>query len=471
MKEPYYKTRNGSLNHGDNIQILPLLADNSIDCIVTDPQYGWSFMGKEWDKAIPTVELWKHCLRVLKPGAFAFIMSGARSDCLAHNIINIGDAGFNVNFTPIFWTYASGFPKATNISKAVDKRLGIECEKMPIGKAVKRMIPGADQDKTGSWIKDNGREYQPGITIPATPHAKALDGSYAGFQPKPAVEIIIVAMKPLSEKTYVDQALKNGKGITWLDDGRIPYESDGDKESSRFGTQMDIRKNNLKSPIGIKAHNVLSSENGRFPANLLVSDDVLNDGKEHNSGYMNQDIEGRKWVCYGQMYDRHVETIGDSGSYCRFFSLDAWWEQKLKQLPKETQKTFPFLLVPKASKGEKNKGRDELPEKHTPTTGNNIGGRPHNEDNPRLKQNIHPTVKPVELMSYLITLGSQLGDIILDPFIGSGTTALASEVLNRKWIGIEIDEESCNIAKHRLEGEEFRDQTGLFEFGSRSPTL
>ena len=108
---------------GDNQELIKELDTNSIDCIVTDPPYGWDFMGKDWDKAIPSITLWKECLRVLKPGSFMFVMSGARADCLAHNIVNIADAGFNVEFTPIFWTYAIGFPKAQNISKMIDKKL------------------------------------------------------------------------------------------------------------------------------------------------------------------------------------------------------------------------------------------------------------------------------------------------------------------------------------------------------------
>ena len=89
------------------------------------------------------------------------------------------------------------------------------------------------------------------ITAPATVEAKESNGSYAGYQPKPAVEIILVVMKPLNQKTYIDQALENKKGITWLDECRIPYESEADKEATRFGTQMDIRSGNYKTPTQV----------------------------------------------------------------------------------------------------------------------------------------------------------------------------------------------------------------------------
>ena len=100
------------IENGDSLEVLKGLEDNSIDFICTDPPYGYSFMGKQWDKAVPSVEIWQECLRVLKPGAFINVMSAPRSDVLSRMIVNIEDAGFRVDFTPIYWTYASGFPKA-----------------------------------------------------------------------------------------------------------------------------------------------------------------------------------------------------------------------------------------------------------------------------------------------------------------------------------------------------------------------
>lgn len=170
-------------------------------------------MGKSWDKTLPDIGIFKECFRVLKPGAFAFVMSAPRSDVCARMMLLLEDAGFEIGFTPIYWTYASGFPKAMNIGKMVDKRLGVEREVTGYeSKHINR--PQTDNwDKSaqpiskGIFTEAKGGGLQP-ITAPATPEAKALDGSYGGFQPKPAVEVIIVAMKPLSEKTYVDQALK-----------------------------------------------------------------------------------------------------------------------------------------------------------------------------------------------------------------------------------------------------------------------
>ena len=219
----------------DCLETLRRLPDNSVDLLVTDPPYGISFMGKDWDtfnevvnpqgayenkkgfKKLPRqntksileffIPIWQECFRVLKDGAFAFVMSIPRADCLSRMIISLEDAGFRVGFTPIFWAYASGFPKAQNIGKAVDKRLGAKRERK--GHIVYSKNPTKHESEFGNIAptKDGKMNREWDITQPATPQAKALDGSYAGFQVKPSVEVIIVAQKPMTEKTYVGQAL------------------------------------------------------------------------------------------------------------------------------------------------------------------------------------------------------------------------------------------------------------------------
>jgi len=186
---------------GNALDHLSKICDNSIDLIVTDPPYGISFMGKDWDKALPSLEIWKQCFRVLKEGKLAFIMCSPRQDVLSRMIINLETAGFRTNYTSIYWSYASGFPKAKNNK----------------------------------------------------------DGSYVGFQPKPAVEVILVVSK--------------GKTLTWLDDCRIPYQSEQDKETTKniySRNNKPIRGNSLeytqrKNPT---IHNYNIDQKGRFPANL-----------------------------------------------------------------------------------------------------------------------------------------------------------------------------------------------------------
>ena len=94
------------IKNGNSLELLKDVKSDSVDCIVTDPPYGISFMNKDWDKAVPDVAIWKECLRVMKPGAFAFIMCSPRSDVQAEMVIKLKEAGFEVNFSPIYWTYA-----------------------------------------------------------------------------------------------------------------------------------------------------------------------------------------------------------------------------------------------------------------------------------------------------------------------------------------------------------------------------
>ena len=110
---------------GNCLDRLKDLEDNSVDAIVTDPPYGLSFMGKKWDYDVPSKEIWKECLRVLKPGGYLLSFAGTRTQ---HRMaVNIEDAGFEIR-DMIAWVYGSGFPKSLNIGKAVDKLQGNERE-------------------------------------------------------------------------------------------------------------------------------------------------------------------------------------------------------------------------------------------------------------------------------------------------------------------------------------------------------
>lgn len=115
--------------HGDSLEVLKTLDDESVDVLVTDPPYGYSFMGKAWDKALPDIGIFKETLRVLKPGAFAFVMSAPRSDVCSRMCLLLEDAGFRIDFSPIAWTFASGFPKASNTYKTCLKELATELKK------------------------------------------------------------------------------------------------------------------------------------------------------------------------------------------------------------------------------------------------------------------------------------------------------------------------------------------------------
>jgi hypothetical protein len=428
---------------GDSEIVLSDIPDNSIDCIVTDPPYGYGFMGNGWDHSVPRTDIWNECLRVLKPGAFAFIMSAPRQDVLGRQIFCIEEAGFCVDFTPIYWAYASGFPKAHSISKAVDRKAGAA------RKILGRNPNSRENCDISNTIYESGTVGKTAyMTEPATEEAKIFEGAYAGFQPKPAVEVIIVAMKPLSEKTFGDQAKANGKGITWLDDCRVPCADTCDQLIARACTTEPNRHRPFTSIANKYRSREYAKKNenarGRFPANLLVSDDVIN---IESKGALAPVKSGQKGFG-GQIYGKY-KSAGDDGasfysdketstSYSRFFSLDTWAEKNL-----------PFLMVPKASKREKDAGIEgEVREIDTRT--DRAKGSMVEKGLPPGK-NIHPTVKPLKLMTYLVTMGSRPGDIVLDPFSGTGTTSIASMMLKRDYVGIEISPEYHEIALKRLE--------------------
>lgn len=388
--------------NNDSLYALKELDENSVDAVITDPPYGYSFMGKDWDKAVPSVDIWRECLRVLKPGGWCMVMSAPRSDVQNAMISRLMEAGFRLDFTPIYWTYASGFPKAGNVGKLVDKRLGVEREVVGQYNARGFSEVSPTEDGRNMWAAGEVVDKPTDRTVATSDQAKALDGSYTGFQPKPAVEVVIVAMKPLSEKTYVDQALKNGKGITWLDDCRVPTTDTA--TADRYKSPIK-QGNDYFSGLDELAPKSIEPQ-GRFPANLLVSDKALN-------------------------------------GHSKFFDLDAWAD------------TLPFLAVPKASKSEKDAGLEAFEEKQMGRHQSSLDGGKmltgSGNERTNTRKNHHPTVKPLKLMSYLITLTTREGDTVLDPFVGSGTTVVAAKQLGRNGIGIEREAEYAEIAQARYD--------------------
>ena len=506
------------LINGESLEVLKEYDDDSLDLLCTDPPYGYGFMGKSWDKTLPPREIFEECLRVLKPGSFAFVMSAPRSDVQSRMVKMLEEVGFDVSFSPIYWAYATGFPKAMNIGKAVDKRLDVE-----------REVVGKEKIDIGmqSGTMHSGRPInvvERDKTVSTSDEAKKLDGSYAGYQPKPAVEVVIVAMKPLEQKGYLDQALDNQKGVTWLDDCRIPfadpsvedkrlieggswdtskmgeniysggwagkrvpsqkkklsdkeqYDKDNVGSQKNFDTEADglsrgnqpVRKTTKRKPreentvfktSGFKSENNDTAEAsplGRFAANLLVSDDVLNDGKVRRSTGGTGDINVE--TKFGQTSNRIQKPFNyqDEGSFSRYYDLDAWWESRLSKLPDGVRNTFPFLVVPKASKSEKNMGLDDFEKQQkiyngqSPESSKDMKGV-EKKFTTQPTKNIHPTVKPIQLFSYLVTLGSRKDDVVLDPFMGSGTTPISCVTLDRKYLGIEREKEYFEIAEARVD--------------------
>ena len=395
-------------------------------------------------------------------------MSAPRSDVQSRMMVRLEEAGFNIGFTPIYWTYATGFPKATNVGRAVDKKLKVKAKSLGKVKGMGKQNSEWNGKLAGRKEDSFKSEYE---KFEATSdEAKELDGSYVGYQPKPAVEVVIVAMKPIEESSYIEQAMKNGKGVTWLDDCRIPYNLESD--DPRIGKNYSHNASADYKPGQTKNNNngelqTLHNEDGRFAANLIVQDDVLNDGVKRSKGKHTDSGSGSGGIWQESTGKPAGRTYGDEGSFSRFYDLDSWWKSQIHKLPESVQKTFPFMIVAKASKAEKNKGLEHLPKKKS----SSMPGRRNAEDmsNSKIdhdvtgrfvteKQNVHPTVKPIELMSYLITLGSRENDVVVDPFVGSGTTCIAAKMLDRKYIGVEKEKDYAIIAKTRVEDAESPNQ-------------
>ncbi len=433
------------LLRGESPEALDELADNSIDAIVTDPPYELGFMGKTWDNSsiAYSVALWRECLRVLKPGGHLLAFGGSRT---YHRLAcAVEDAGFEIR-DQIMWLYGSGYPKSLNVSKAIDKAARAQREVIAEGTPVKRMISGADQNRTGSWIEDDGREFTSTVTVPATPLAQQWQGW--GTALKPAHEPIVVARKPLTG-TVANNVVTYGTGALNIDGCRI--ESTDSQLAEKYASirNAGVRRNAV---YGVDARRRSDGRTephagGRWPANVIHdgSDEVLagfpmtgksTGGSGRGSGHLGYHGGGNGNV------GESAGGYGDEGSAARFFA----------NLPIDELDTRSFIYNAKASRAERNAGLEGLPERReSDGAKDDVAG----DDNPRngssaARQNTHPTVKPLALMRYLVRLVTPPGGVVLDPFLGSGTTAVAAILEGFEWIGVEKTAEYWPIIEARV---------------------
>lgn len=441
---------------GDCAEVMRGYLDNSIDCIVTDPPYGLNFMGKAWDKALPPKAAFSEMCRVLKPGALAFVMSSPRQDLMWRMAQLLEESGFELGQSFISWVYASGFPKAYDISKGIDAKKGLQRTVIGKGKAglAKSMdLAHKNEPEESSYyrpLKNGTSENIFDLTEPASSEAREWSGWKSVTGLKPALEVVFMVQKPLSEKTIVDNVLKWGTGAMNVDACRVPIEKQDNIYEKNPHTLHTYDAN-----YGIyqkREDQKYEIPEGRFPANLLVSDDALNNGNNTQSpNSYKRESTSKNVIAYGKGIGENEGDFslnyGDIGSFSRFFDLDAWGSHN------------GFLNVPKAGTGEREYGL-YLGEKATPRSKFNLnnGEREERFDGGKLtkRRNTHPTVKPVELMAYLIELGCPRGGVVMDPFVGSGTTCIAAKKLGRRFIGIEIDPESHRIASTRVAAESIK---------------
>ena len=409
--------------NGDCLEELKKLEDNSVDAVITDPPYGLSntkpqqvadvlkawvtgdtvsvpakrggFMGKDWDSFVPPPAVWEECMRVLKPGGHMAVFAGARTQDLMGLSIRL--AGFEIRDT-LGWVYGSGFPKSQNIARQLDKTLG---EDVPIGKSF-NTAGGGDRE---SEFANNGRSEAHKQWSPMSDAAKQWDGW--GTALKPAIEPIILARKPL-DGTVANNVLAHGVGGLNIDACRV-----GTGGHLAWSKPRDMGYHGGTDTEGSVA---TESPAGRFPANVLLDEHAAKE-MDKQSGNV-RGVIGMKKVSGGhnfnigehtpQKFNKTSGQIKDSGGASRFFPV--------------------FKYQAKAPKRE----------------------RPviEREDGTKIQ---HPTVKPVALMEWLVSLIVPPGGVVLDPFAGSGTTLQAA--LNKGFtpIGIEQDADYIKLIEKRLE--------------------
>jgi DNA modification methylase len=394
--------------HGDCLEVLRGMAAASVDSIVTDPPYGLSFMGKRWDYDVPSEEIWRECLRVLKPGGHLLAFAGTRTQ---HRMaVRIEDAGFEIR-DMIAWVYGSGFPKSLDVSKAIDKAAGAEREVVGIrtdgrGKSPQK-INNHGQGDTGIGHADGSKQTYC-ETAPATESARQWQGW--GTALKPALEPITMARKPL-DGTVADNALTHSTGALNIDGCRVA--TDPAVDDPRLGGAGTWSSDKMaKNAYGAYAgEQVGSSALGRWPANLI------HDGSSEVIQLFPNNNPGCK---------PHILSASDVTAVAN--KSKGWGsvtvpKDKLAGFDDGDNKSAArFFYCAKASKADRD------------------------------SNNHHPTVKPTALMRYLCRLVTPPGGTVLDPFMGSGSTGKAAALEGFNFIGIEREAEYVEIAEARIAG-------------------
>jgi DNA modification methylase len=509
---------NYTVHIGNNLDILPTLQDCSVDSIVTDPPYELGFMGKKWDSTgiAYNTDLWRECLRVLKPGGHLLSFGGTRT---WHRVaVAIEDAGFEVRDS-IAWMYGSGFPKSLDVSKAIDKGTGENKQRQlkfvnwmrstgitakqineatntqmsshyiglsqpaiatadlfdklrPYLPEVPEEIERLVAERTGiEWTAYKNREvvgkkdwsnsanhFVPGenhsdrvkldITAPATPEAKQWEGW--GTALKPAFEPIVVARKPLIG-TVAENVLTYGTGGLNIDASRIGIEERFNSYAGNKSTGFTADDMRTDAGKGMFAGNSNGGQivQGRWPANVILD--------EYSAELLDEQTEGK--ITQGHWANTKVSGYGEfGGGKSEYLGTGRKAEDDIKGASR-------FFYVAKASKRDRNEGLEELEDSQTLfASGSNLhkngDGTPRNKE--ATAKNFHPTVKPTDLMRYLIKLVTPPNGIVLDPFTGSGSTGKAAILDGFRFIGIEMTEDYIPIIEGRLKHAADERSEGLF---------
>ena len=428
------------LHNGDCLNVLKMMIEDEVfvDSIVTDPPYELGFMGRSWDSTGIAFqkETWELCFKVLKPGGHLLAFSGSRT---YHRMaVAIEDAGFEIR-DQVMWLYGSGFPKSMNVGKIIDKKLrgvgiGKSDPKSPLHGTKRQKIDGSNAKHDMSPLyKTQNVEYEYEHDI-----SKQWDGW--GTALKPAHEPLVLARKPLSEKSIADNVLKWGTGGINIDECRVEGN-----DAKYPDTNPDFRDQGRQSKenMGIDKLSFGQTENVKRKKVVRKSRDENGVWTNNNSGMK---AEGSEYAD-ADPRGRFPANVMHDGS------------DSIKKLFEDKSRYFYCAKTPKA---ERNQGLDNFPIKQTQGGGGGIGnykddvnsasGKFGSEKAP--SKNTHPTVKPIKLMKYLCRLITPKGGTVLDPFMGSGSTGMAAKEENFDFVGIEKEEEYFNIASARIESVE-----------------
>ncbi len=400
--KPHYADDAVTVYAGDCLGVLRELPDASVDAVVTDPPYLLGFMGREWDTRAAHEHLdwhlaWcREAFRVLKPGGHLLAFGGTRT---WHRLAcAIEDAGFEIRDS-IAWLYASGFPKSLDVSKAIDKTAGVEGGRGPMKRGGERLarLDDGKRDGQGTWGDESGRD--PYTYVPATPDAQKWQGW--GTALKPAHEPIVVARKPLAG-TVAANVLQHGTGALNIDGCRVGR---GEGDRTEYGLAHRRRGVGVRqvAPTFAEVTPYSPHTAGRWPANVAL-DEHQAAALDQQSGHQRDGVAvqrnggGQRIFNSGDGLTRDDEGYGGEGGASRFY------------------------FIAKA-----------------PT-----------DERPRVGDTAHPTVKPLDLMRWLVRLVTPPGGVVLDPFAGSGTTAEACIHEHKRCITIEREADYLPLIVARL---------------------
>jgi len=458
--------RQGCVIRGDCLTVMPSLPLGSVDSIVTDPPYGLDFMGKAWDIAVPGVAYWGAALRAAKPGAHLLAFGGTRS---FHRLAcAIEDAGWEIRDT-IIWVYGQGFPKSLDVSKAIDKAAGAKREYggprvFPDGTKAHMNPATRHEGWQRPWID---AEHRPALLTsePATAAAPKWQGW--GTALKPAWEPIIVARKPFSRGTVAENVLKHGTGAMNIDACRVAISSEDRGVIARMGGYgkagyappgpRDVLRGGVDGSLNNRPRDFEQSAFGRWPANLVHdgSEEVIavfGLAGERSSGGTPAHRSGIGYGSTSRGQDVGERRETDSGSAARFFYCAKASNRDRNEGLTETPEVGQTALSPRQEKRcrvcgcRTKKGRDLSCHHEDWEWTDPVGNQRHKGIN----HNCHPTVKPTALMRCLCRLVTPPGGLVLDPFMGSGSTGKAAVLEGFRFVGIETDAEYCAIARARI---------------------